>query len=249
MMRLVHSISWEYHASLFAEAASGPERERSPWSRSRVPGNELRTQRTLAEIILGGGHAQMPFGTPRQKRVRSGLCQPRSWPDVCRTSRCPAASPDRQALDGRSLPTQQHLHSRRHLTQALAERGWKQGQNFLWDCVSAGGRLGDVGKLAAELVARQPELLVTQSSPAIRALIATKTTLPIVMSTPDPVGEGYAQSLARPGGNITGVADLSLDLAVKRIELVREFIPEWRNVAVLYRDGGDATSSNAWRIS
>ena len=127
------------------------------------------------------------------------------------------------------------------LTQALAERGWKQGQNFLLDCISAGGRLGDIDKLAAELVARQPEMIVTQSTPAIRALIATKTTLPIVMSTPDPVGEGYAQSLARPGGNITGVADLSLDLAAKRIELIREFIPELTNVAVLYREGGDAT--------
>jgi putative ABC transport system substrate-binding protein len=127
------------------------------------------------------------------------------------------------------------------LTQALAERGWKQGQNFLWDCVSAGGRLMDVDKLAAELVARQPEMLVTQSTPGIRAMIATKTTLPIVMSTPDPVGEGYAQSLARPGGNITGVADLSLDLVAKRIELVRELLPELTNVAVLSRAGGDAT--------
>ena len=127
------------------------------------------------------------------------------------------------------------------LTQALAERGWKQGQNFLWDCVSAGGRLRDIDKLAAELVARQPEMLVTQSTPAIRAMIATKTTLPIVMATPDPVGEGYVQSLARPGGNITGVADLSLDLAAKRIELVKEFIPELTNVAVLWREGGDAT--------
>jgi putative ABC transport system substrate-binding protein len=127
------------------------------------------------------------------------------------------------------------------LTQALAERGWRQGQNFLWECVSAGGRLMDVDKLGAELVARQPEMLVTQSSPGIRALIATKTTLPIVMSTPDPVGEGYAQSLARPGGNITGVADLGLDLAAKCIELVREFLPELTNVAVLWRVGGDPT--------
>ena len=127
------------------------------------------------------------------------------------------------------------------LSQALAERGWKQGQNLLWDCVSAAGRLWDIDKLAAELVARQPELLVTQSSPAIRALIATKTTLPIVMSTPDPVGEGFVQSLARLGGNITGVADLSLELAVKRIELVRELIPALTKVAVLERVGGDAT--------
>src|SRR4051794_4806983 len=61
------------------------------------------------------------------------------------------------------------------------------------------------------------------------------------MSTPDPVGEGYAQSLARPGGTITGVADLSLELPAKRIELLREFIPELTNVAVLFRAGGDAT--------
>src|SRR3954454_6822103 len=127
------------------------------------------------------------------------------------------------------------------LTKVLAERGWIQGQNLVFDCVSAGGRLWDVDKLAAELVASQPEMIVTQSTPAIRALIATKTTLPIVMSTPDPVGEGYAQSLARPGGNITGVADLSLELAAKRVELLREFIPELTNDAVLYRVGGDAT--------
>src|SRR4051812_31902930 len=127
------------------------------------------------------------------------------------------------------------------LTKVLAERGWIQGQNLIFDCVSAGGRLWDVDKLAAELVASQPEMIVTQSTPAIRALIATKTTLPIVMSAPDPVGEGYAQSLARPGGNITGVADLSLELAAKRIELLRELIPELTNVAVLFREGGDAT--------
>src|SRR5215213_4379058 len=72
-------------------------------------------------------------------------------------------------------------------------------------------------------------------------LIATKTTLPIVMSAPDPVGEGYAQSLARPGGNITGVADLSLELAAKRIELLREFIPELTNVAVLLPARVDGT--------
>ena len=66
-MRFVHSISWKYHASLLAEAASGPERERSPWSRSRVPGNELRTLRALAAIILGGGMRRYRSGY----RVRS----------------------------------------------------------------------------------------------------------------------------------------------------------------------------------
>ncbi len=125
------------------------------------------------------------------------------------------------------------------LTQVLAERGWIQGQNLLFECVSAGGRLGDVGKLAAELVARQPELLVTQSTPAIRALVATKTTIPIVIGTPDPVGEGFVQSLARPGGNITGAAEMNIDLVAKRIELAREIMPESTNVAVLWREGGD----------
>ena len=85
------------------------------------------------------------------------------------------------------------------LTQVLAERGWKQGQNLLIDCISARGRLQDIDKLAAELVARKPEMIVTQSTPAIRAMIATKTTVPIVMSTPDPVGEGYAQNSCETG--------------------------------------------------
>ena len=127
------------------------------------------------------------------------------------------------------------------LTKVLAERGWIQGQNLLFDCISAGGRLGDIDKLAAELVAHQPELIVTQSTPAIRALIATKTALPIVMSAPDPVSEGYAQSLSRPEGNITGVADLSLELAAKRVELLREFVPELTNVAVLLPARVDGT--------
>src|SRR3954466_14469301 len=51
------------------------------------------------------------------------------------------------------------------LTKVLAERGWIQGQNFVFDCISAGGRLGDIGKLAAELAAREPEMIVTQSTP------------------------------------------------------------------------------------
>ena len=64
------------------------------------------------------------------------------------------------------------------LTKVLAERGWIQGQNLVFDCISAGERLWDIDKLATELVARQPEMIVTQSTPAIRALIAAKTTLP-----------------------------------------------------------------------
>src|SRR4051812_1010746 len=100
------------------------------------------------------------------------------------------------------------------VTQVVAQQPRRVGRLLVIDpcppnnILSAGGRLGDIGKLAAELAAREPEMIVTQSTPAIRALIATKTTLPIVMSAPDPVGEGYAQSLARPGGNITGVAEL-----------------------------------------
>ena len=80
------------------------------------------------------------------------------------------------------------------LTKVLAERGWIQGQNLLFDCISAGGRFGDIDKLAAELVASQPEMIVTQSTPAIRALIAAKTTLPIVMSAPDP----WARAMLSP---------------------------------------------------
>ena len=128
------------------------------------------------------------------------------------------------------------------LTEVLAKLGWVQGKNLFIECISAAGRPpSDLPLLSAELVARSPELIVTVSSGAIRAMMAATTTIPIVMSTPDPVGEGFVQSLSRPGGNVTGVADFSLELAAKRIEVLREAMPDLKKVAVLYRRGGDAT--------
>ncbi|WP_460448516.1 ABC transporter substrate-binding protein [Alsobacter sp. SYSU BS001988] len=94
---------------------------------------------------------------------------------------------------------------------------------------------------AARLIDQLPDRLVTQSSPGIRALLATKSPIPIVMSSPDPVGEGFVTSLSSPGGRLTGVADLSLELASKRIQLLKDLDPGFQKIAVLYCAGGDAT--------
>ncbi|WP_460448518.1 ABC transporter substrate-binding protein [Alsobacter sp. SYSU BS001988] len=127
------------------------------------------------------------------------------------------------------------------LTKALTQLGWVQAKSIQVVCASAEGRLSALPDAAARLVAQRPDVLVTQSSPGIRALLATKSPIPIVMSSPDPVGEGFVTSLASPGGRLTGVADLSLELASKRIQLLKDLDPDFRKIAVLYRAGGDAT--------
>jgi putative tryptophan/tyrosine transport system substrate-binding protein len=94
-------------------------------------------------------------------------------------------------------------------------------------------RLERLPRLAAELVNLHVDVLVTIATPATLAAKAATATIPIVMSTGDPVGVGIVQSLNRPGGNITGVALNNVEVAAKRLQLLAEAVPKLSRVAVL----------------
>jgi putative ABC transport system substrate-binding protein len=119
--------------------------------------------------------------------------------------------------------------------QGLREQGWVEGRNFVIEERHGEGRLDRMPALAAELVAQKVDILFAGSGIAANAAKETGTTIPIVFAfAPDPVGQRFAASLQRPGGNMTGLTSTHTELAAKRIELLREAFPAIRRVAVLY---------------
>ena len=119
--------------------------------------------------------------------------------------------------------------------RALSERGWVEGQSFVAEYRWAEGRLERFPSLAAELVSLKVDLIVAGSPVAARAAKQATSTIPIVMVYVfDPVGVGIVTSLARPGGNVTGVAfGAGPEIVGKYLELLREAVPKASRVAVL----------------
>ena len=119
--------------------------------------------------------------------------------------------------------------------QGLRELGYVQGQNILIDWRYAEGKLNRLPDLAAELVRLKADLIVAVSPQSVQAAKEATTTVPIVMvAVADPVTYGFVSSLARPGGNVTGMAFLLPEISTKRLELLREIMPKLSRVAVLW---------------
>ena len=120
---------------------------------------------------------------------------------------------------------------------ALRERGYIEGQNIAIEYRYAEGKLDRLPELAAELVGLKVDIIVvTGGDPDIRAAKNATKTIPIVMAGngTDPVEAGFIDSLAHPGGNVTGLTNLSPELGGKRLELLKEVVPKLVRVAVLY---------------
>ncbi len=119
--------------------------------------------------------------------------------------------------------------------QGLSERGWAEGQNIVIEYRVTEGRVERLPSLAAELVSLKVDLIVAVSTPAARAAKQATATIPIVMVYAfDPVGIGVVASLARPGGNVTGVAFfIGPEIVGKYLELLKEAVPKVSRVAVL----------------
>ncbi|HKA79612.1 MAG TPA: ABC transporter substrate-binding protein [Xanthobacteraceae bacterium] len=111
--------------------------------------------------------------------------------------------------------------------------GWEEGRNIRFQFVWAEGRGERAPALASELVAQNVDLIITFGDPGIRAVQRATQTIPIVGMTDDMIGSGLAASLARPGGNTTGVSILAAELDVKRLEILHEYVPQARRIAVL----------------
>lgn len=120
------------------------------------------------------------------------------------------------------------------ICRGLAKHGYTLGQNLQFESRGAEMEMDRLPRLLDELVASKVDVLVTFGYPA--AFVAKQgTTLPVVSFTAgDPVGTGLVDSLARPGGHITGISDVSAEMTPKRMELLREIVPQLRRVAILW---------------
>jgi putative ABC transport system substrate-binding protein len=131
--------------------------------------------------------------------------------------------------------------------QGLRELGWVEGQNVAIEYRYAQGKRDRLPDLAAELLRINVEVVVVVSVYAARAVQHLNEAIPIVMaSAADPVQLGLVTSLARPGGNITGLSEITPEMAGKRLELLKEMVPKLSRVAVLWDPTNDA-STLSWK--
>jgi putative ABC transport system substrate-binding protein len=131
--------------------------------------------------------------------------------------------------------------------QALRELGYVEGKNIVIEARSAEGKSDRLPGLVAELVRLKVDVIVASSNPAIIALKQATQTIPIVMTVVgDPVGAGFVTSLARPGGNITGLSNIAEELSGKRLELLKEINPKITRVAV-FRNPTIPTHAVLWK--
>ncbi len=126
---------------------------------------------------------------------------------------------------------QPHLES---FKQGMRERGYTEGKNVIFEYRFAEGNYDRLPDLAADLVQKQVNVIVTTSSLSAQAARKVTSTVPIVMTSGGPIERGLAESLAKPGGNITGLTVLASDLSGKRVELLKEAFPKSRRVAALW---------------
>jgi putative tryptophan/tyrosine transport system substrate-binding protein len=158
---------------------------------------------------LAGGLLAAPLAAEGQKLYRIGMLE--------RTSTAINAA----NLDG--------------FRRGLRELGYLEGKNFVIEYRSADGRDERFPSLAAELVRLKVDLIVTRGTPAALAAKNATGTIPVVMTgSGDPVGQGVIASLARPGGNVTGLSAIVTELYAKRVGLLRELLPGAIRLAALF---------------
>src|SRR5215471_4717168 len=128
--------------------------------------------------------------------------------------------------------------------QGLRDLGYVEGKNVVFEFRTTGGKPGRYPELAEQLVQAKVDVIVAGGAGAIRAAKNASATIPIVMAhVNDPIALGLVASLAHPGGNITGISNLSPELSGKRLELLKEVIPKAYRVAVLTYGGAAMQTS------
>jgi putative ABC transport system substrate-binding protein len=128
---------------------------------------------------------------------------------------------------------------RQAFVKGLRDLGWIEGQTVVIEMRWGEGRIDEFPRIASELVALPVDLIVTWGPQVIRAAQQATATVPIVMAVVhEPVAFGFVKSLARPGGNITGLSFQDSELGTKRLELLKTIVPRMRRVALLWDPGG-----------
>jgi len=134
------------------------------------------------------------------------------------------------------LPAEDALNQAREVAffQGLQQLGWTVGQNVQIDIRRSAGNVESTSKYAAEMIALRPDVIMASGSAAVGPLLQVTHTIPIVFANvPDPVGAGFVDSLARPGGNATGFISFEYGISAKWLELLKEIAPSVKRVAVL----------------
>jgi putative tryptophan/tyrosine transport system substrate-binding protein len=156
-----------------------------------------------------------------------------TWPLTARAQR-PAPKVRRLGILQPGAPPEPLVEG---MLERLREMGFVEGRNIVLEYRWAEGKLDRLTELATELVTSQVDAITTLSTPVALAARRATTTIPIVFTgVGDPVGAGVVPSLARPGGNATGVSLLATELTAKRLELLREIVPSVSRVAMLWND-------------
>lgn len=132
------------------------------------------------------------------------------------------------------------------LQQGLRDLGYINGQTITVEVRQAEGRNERMPELAAELVGLKVDILVAASSPGALAAKKATSTIPIVVVAADPIGLGLVASLARPGGNVTGLSYFNEAIIAKRVQLLKDLVPGLTQVAVL-RNPGVAVHATFWQ--
>ena len=137
-----------------------------------------------------------------------------------------------------SFDTPEFRATRDSFVQGMRELGWVEGQNFIVEYRSAEGRQERFPSLALDLVRMNVDLILAGATPHARAAQQATRTIPIVVpGMSDPVDDGLVASLARPGGNVTGLSNLNADLVGKCLEYFTQAVPAARRIAVLWQPG------------
>ncbi len=171
-------------------------------------------------ILLGGAVAVAPFA--------AGTAQPAKAFRIGILANLPMTAGEGAVLWGAFI-------------QGLRDLGYVEGRNITIDWRVSEGRYERLPDLAAELVALGVDVIVVPGSEGVLAAERATRTIPIVMADhPDPVGAGLVASLARPGGNITGLSHLYPEIAGKQLQLLREIVPAVSRIAVLYNPTNQA---------
>src|SRR5262245_51422307 len=126
--------------------------------------------------------------------------------------------------------------------QRLRELGWVDGRNVAIEYRWAEGRVERYDEIAAEFVRLKVDVILTHNTPPVLAAKQATSIIPIVFaSAGDPVGTGVVASLARPGGNVTGLSSQSADISAKRLELLRDVVPDLRRLGIMGNVGNPLT--------